>query len=295
MKLDDRAYTVLPVGGKTQVLLITNGNPFLESALKANPAINLEVLAPETWRPSMANAFAVVAFDGQPPADVPMDSQTGLLFFGGSPMGPAEKVAQSGAVEVSDPKSPLLRNTDLSSALFPTSLRLPAISSAELRVDDVVKGPAGPLITTLERAGGGHRRVVFSFGVADSDLPLKAAFPILLSNTVQWLAGNEKDASREIAAGSVLKMEESLAATRAGTSRVLRKAGFYEVNEKGSIRWVAVNISAPEESDIRSASASGGVKAPMLPMSLSLWQWLALAAFALLLAEWRLHHRRVTE
>jgi hypothetical protein len=295
MKLDDRAYTALPVGGKTQVLLITTGNPFLESALKANPAINLEVLAPETWKPSMANAFAVVAFDGRPPADVPMDSQTGFLFFGGSPSGPAEKVTQTGEVEISDPKSPLLRNTNLSSALFPTSLRLPAIGGTDWRVDDVVKGPAGPLITTLERPGGGLRRAIFSFGVADSDLPLKAAFPILLSNTVQWLAGNEKDASRDIAAGSVLKMEESLAVAQTGSSRTLRKAGFYEVTDKDSTRWVAVNISAPEESDFRLASASGGVKAPMLPMALSLWQWMALAAFALLLAEWWLHHRRVTE
>ncbi len=76
---------------------------------------------------------------------------------------------------------------------------------------------------------------------------------------------------------------------------MLRKAGFYEVRDKDSTRWVAVNISAPEESDIRQASASGGVKAPALPMALSLWQWLALAAFALLLAEWLPHHRRVTE
>lgn len=295
MKLDDRAYAALPVGGKTQVLLITKGNPFLESALKANPAINLEVLSPEIWKPSMASAFAVVAFDGQPPADVPMDSETGFLFFGGSPAGAAEKVAQSGAVEIADPKSPLLRNADLSSAVFPTGLRLPAITGDNWRVDDVVKGPSGPLITTLERPGGGPRRAIFSFGVADSDLPLKAAFPIFLSNTVQWLAGNEKDASRDMAAGSVLKTEESLVAAQTDSSRTLRKAGFYEVKDKDSTRWVAVNIFAPEESDVRQANASGGVKATFLPASLLLWQWLALAAFALLLAEWRLHHRRVTE
>ncbi len=140
----------------------------------------------------MANAFAVVAFDGQPPGDVPMDSQTGFLFFEALRRDPPRRSRRAARSRFRIRRVRFFVIPTCLRPVFPTSLRLPAITGNDWRVDDVLKGPAGALITTLERAGGGHRRAFFSFGVADSDLPLKAAFPILLSNTVQWLSETKK-------------------------------------------------------------------------------------------------------
>jgi hypothetical protein len=43
---------------------------------------------------------------------------------------------------------------------------------------------------------GGQRIAALSFDVADSDLPLRVAFPLLMANTIHWLAGETAEPSR---------------------------------------------------------------------------------------------------
>jgi hypothetical protein len=62
------------------------------------------------------------------------------------------------------------------------------------------------------------------------------------------------------------------------------------------MRWLAVNVASAEESDLREAQTSPrSLLAGGAPGGLLLWQWIALAALILLVAEWVLHHRRITE
>jgi hypothetical protein len=61
-----------------------------------------------------------------------------------------------------------------------------------------------------------------------------------------------------------------------------------------------VNTFSEAESDLRAATESGSglARAPVASSGfrgLPIWQWLALAAFVLLTAEWWLFHRRKTE
>jgi hypothetical protein len=75
--------------------------------------------------------------------------------------------------------------------------------------------------------------------------------------------------------------------------------GYYALSDGDTMRWIAVNTFSADESDLR---ASGG-NTPTSPPSVALasfsnwpfWRWLAFAAFALLVAEWWLFHRRKTE
>ena len=50
LDFDDTARAALPNGQRLRVLLVGEDDPFLENALKADPALGVEMLKPETWR-----------------------------------------------------------------------------------------------------------------------------------------------------------------------------------------------------------------------------------------------------
>lgn len=306
---DNTAFAALSSGQATRVLLVSQGNPFLEEALRANPQVQFEILAPGEWKPALLSGFDAVIFDNLVPEGVDLESadHPGLLFFGASPLeAPGKNIAEAGSPEVTEPQNPLLWNVDLRTAVFTRARAVAPPQDARWRTAaPVVAEDGSPLILTLEGTEGSSRAAVFAFGVEDSNLPLRAAFPLLLSNTIRWLAGKENDAPASFKAGSVVQLEpgESFASadgkdgSSAGGAQILRRNGFYEVQSaKDGARRIAVNTASAEESDLRGAKTSGGASAVALGgIILRPWQWLCLAALALLILEWRLHHRRVTE
>lgn len=307
LKVDNAAFAALSVANAIRVLLVSKGNPFLEEALRANPRVQLEMLTPEDWKPTMLSGLDAVIFDNLVPENPALDSpgNPGLLFFGASPFDVPEKDAgPPGALDVRDPQNPLLWNADLRAAAFARARTVAPPQNSSWRIaTPVLSEDERPMIVTLEGAGGSPRLAVFAFGIEDSNLPLRAAFPLLLSNTVQWLAGKEKDAPSSFKAGSVVQMapEESLSPAGqknpAGQAVILRRAGFQKIQSAdGNSRLIAVNTADTQESDLRAAKSSGGAFSMALAgIVLRPWQWFCLAALALLLLEWRLHHRRLTE
>ena len=152
--------------------------------------------------------------------------------------------------------------------------------------------------------------------MADSDLPLRIAFPLLMSNAVHWLAGGppEKIASAiagenvPLAAGAAISTEPltSLDA-KPGTTNAAHdffqplRNGFYQTQQPGGAGWLAVNTFSEAESDLRGSAPVANAPAALPMPSLAaftgwpLWQHLALAALALFTVEWWLFHRRRTE
>ena len=63
LDFDNVARAALPPGQRLRVLLVGEDDPFLESALKADPALAVEILKPETWRSDMGADFDAVVFD----------------------------------------------------------------------------------------------------------------------------------------------------------------------------------------------------------------------------------------
>jgi Ca-activated chloride channel family protein len=157
------------------------------------------------------------------------------------------------------------------------------------------------------------RLVAVAFAVADSNFPLRVGFPLFVSNVIHWLAERHARSEAIVKAGETFFPKEgeeirkdplpqlqaagdAEAATSSRTPFTVRKNGFYEVRGSEGTRWLAVNTSDPAESDLRAAKSENQV----LPFTgswgaLQPWRWLALAAFLLLVVEWCLHQRRVTE
>ena len=111
--------------------------------------------------------------------------------------------------------------------------------------------------------------MAFAFDVAESDLPLRIAFPLLMSNTLQWLSGenalsnalncrageNIEAASGGRIVAKPLKPSDPILAPAdkdfVACSLRPTENGFYLLEKNGKRSWVAVNTFSATESDLR--------------------------------------------
>ena len=336
LALDNTAYALLPSAEPCRVLLVTKGDWFLEKLLGADPTLHFDLLAPDAFRPEMARNFDAVIYDNCA-AECGLNDLGAVvgngLFLKSSPLGGSEALEQP-PVSDTDADSPLLRFVQWQTVTFIHAVQLPPPVADGWKFEAPVRSADHPLIVAGTRlvsssSNSGEQRVaVFAFGIADSDLPLRVAFPLLISNTVHWLAGTDSEVPGAVACGQAVTLAPgetaqrepeqgagernpaSLAAVKPsagvkGSMQPLRN-GFYRIDASAgqgeSHRWLAVNTADDDESNLQSASA-----APAAPEHFemagalleaaggSLWRWFALAATVLLSAEWWLFHRRKTE
>ena len=306
LEVDNSARALLTTGRPLRVLLLTKDNPFLEGALRADPGVQMEILEPASWRPELAEGFDAVIFDREYPAGLALDRGR-FFFFGHSPFEvPGESLTVADP-EITDPKNPLLWNVK---TIGPVKARL--LKAPEgWRSDAPLMGGGSPLVLMVEKPGG-TRHVATAFGVDETAFPLRAGFPLFVSNTVRWLAGREPVGTGVLAAGQsyhpapgerITTDPRETPTVLAGEAPSLTEAplrleqtGFYEIRGPKETRWLAVNAASAEESDLRQAANSlGNFLSTSSPAGLMLWQWIALLALALLVIEWWLHHRRITE
>lgn len=308
---DDNARAVIPTGGRVRVLLVSEGNPFLEKALASDPGVALEILQPGQWRDTLGEGFDALVFDEWMPEGTTLESTQAraIFFYGKSPLQTSGPTLDSGSFEVTAPQNPLLWNINLQSARLARLRPLARPKEGPWRVEVPVESSGEPAMVALEHPDG-RRVVATAFGTADSNLALRTAFPLLVSNIVHWLAKEDRSGTAGWSAGQTFhpasgeslnrEPDQALAAKAPSLTEAphkLRKNGFYEVRGSEGSRWIAVNTADALESDVResrgqmSLLADSGLRWPVLRP----WQWLALAALALMLLEWRWHHRRITE
>jgi Aerotolerance regulator N-terminal/von Willebrand factor type A domain len=311
---DNVARAALPTGKHLRVLLIGEDDPFLEGALKADSSIAVEILTPELWRPDLVAGFDAVVFDNWLPADLTLQSLTrgAFLFFGRTPFNAAGEETSPDFLEAAESESPLLWNVELGDVRLTRAERLVAPEDARWRISVPMRSAGEPMVLALESSPEA-RIVAVAFGVADSTFPLRVGFPLFVSNVIHWLAGRLAPDQAELKAGETFvpiggeeisqeplaqEVSAGLPATALFSPKplTLRKNGFYQVRAPVERRWLAVNTVDAAESDLRRSQSEGGASLFGRKFgALHPWQWLALAALALLVAEWWLHHRRVTE
>jgi hypothetical protein len=249
LPLDDTADAELPARKRTRVLLVTAGNWFLEKLLASEGSVQFELLTPESYSAALAAGFDVTIFDDFLP---PGAASGNALYLGRTPFNREGPDLAQPLVTDADAANPVLRSVHLEHVTLARSA--PMALPTEGRFAAPLRFGEAPLLITGERDG--HRLAALGFRVADSDLPLRVAFPLLISNLVHWLAGEHADAPL------------SLAADRAAESDLRGAAP----STAGLARPLPVHLTA-----------------------LSLWQELVLAATLLFAAEWWLFHRRQTE
>jgi hypothetical protein len=202
---DDTAWAVVPPDQRRLVLLVGDGDPYLETALSYLPNVELYGVTPAEYGPRSARQdgrpWDLVIFEDTLPPTLPQTPILAIAPARSSPLGDVTGTITDPGIGSLSPDEPVLRYVDLSTTHIAEAARLSLPDWART----VIPGPGGaPLLYTGVRAG--LPAAVLAFDPRHSDLPLQVAFPVLLANLTGELMGGSAAPSEAVQPGTPVSL-----------------------------------------------------------------------------------------
>jgi hypothetical protein len=322
---DDRAYALLPERRRAKVLVVTEGNTYLEAALLLDEYLDVTDVAPAGYAEALAKGpWDAILFDRVTPAERPPAS---ALYL--DPRGPGSPVAVEGELKTPgfdriDRRHPIVQFLALDDVNIAAGHKLLPLSSD--KVVGAADGGASPILVAGTR--GGYKFVAAGFDVRDSDLPLRAAWPLFVIDCINWFADEDAQYLSSYRTGEVWRVPVGAAVDRAtvklpdGTKQSVavhegravflgEHAGFYEltagspdsasggsapapVSFAANLLDASESAIAPQDQLVVDGKSAGEVAGFRFGVRREIWVYLLLAAALLTAIEWGTYHRRVT-
>lgn len=311
---DNVAYEVIPLPRRQKVLMISKDTTnFLVPVLRSNFAVTGYRLPPAKYRPEYD--VDVMVFYNYVPEKLP-DSHIIYINSTGSalPVTLKEQI-ENPSVRHWDSSHPLMNYASLSNLFLTSAKKLTAPDWME----PVAEGVTSPLIVAGEK--GDQKIVYVGFDPRHSDFPFRMAFPMFLSNCVQWFREVEdRKVSYQATPGDAYRITvedekaKSVTITKPdGKEAELSVTGgealFSDTSNAGIYTWTtgdglkkafAVNLTSEQESNIvpNEALEIGEETFALKDLekqvwyNKKLWVYLGLLAIGLLAGEAYLFHHR---
>jgi len=308
LAIDDSAFLVTGSPAAKKVLLVTDENGFLERALRLRRGVDLTVIKKGAYKEG--SSYDLYVFDGwAPPGALPAPALVIAPVDGNGPVTLGSPISP-GLVLPGDPTDPITRDVVLRDVHVQTA----ALVTVPAGWRTVIAGVDDPLLLVHQ---GEPRIAELTFDIHHSDLPLRAAFPILVQNLLAYLlpggfenqafpTGRQVTLATEPDARSVTVQEPGGKVVRLGPPfpaapfTETSTPGVYTVRQQLAqgerVSSFVVQFEDPDLSRIAVGAApfvdvaAGGASA--VPRgTLELWPWFAALALALLAAEWVVFHR----
>jgi hypothetical protein len=318
---DDAARSVLDSPRRLSILLVTQGNPVLESALRACPIERLDPCTPVGFDAVDPSVFAarqqydVVVLDNHVPAHLPRCS---YLVFGAPP----------GGIDVNSPQElenqlivdwrsqhPVLQYVNMTNLFAAKSRRLVLPRDAEV----LAEFNESPALALLKRHGSTY--LIAGFDILQSNWPFEPSFVLFCYNALSFLGAQAGDGRRHgLAVGEPIAIEDipehailtvtcpdgTEVQVTPDPSGAVRFPGTYRVGvyaarmPESPPQFFAVNLLEPQESRIEPrdkiefagvavAAQEQGVQRANVP----LWPLLVLAALVFVCVEWLVYNLRI--
>lgn len=201
MRPDKVAWAVVSATQRRRVLLVSDGNYFLHTALTLDASVALHTISPALYKPSLADAYDAVIFDGTLPKSLP---GTSVLLVGP----PAGRLA---GIQIGRPHnlslSPIVRSSTRDNASILRYVDLSDVHIARTRslglprwLAPLARAGAAPVM-----AAGNYRSsriALIAFRIQESDWPLRISFPVAVRNLVSYLAPGVVVQAPDILSGS---------------------------------------------------------------------------------------------
>jgi hypothetical protein len=202
LALDDTAWAVVPQTRLRTILLVGEGNAYLQSALALLPDVELYgATAGDYPSTTGKELFDLIIFDGYVPTELPRTPILAIAPPATSPLGTVSGTLTAPGIGQLDASEPLLRYVDLTTTHIAKAQRLALPSWAR----SVIPGPGeAPLLYVGDRDG--LKTAVVAFDLHQSDLPLQVAFPILMANLAGELFGDTAQPVGTRAPGSPVEL-----------------------------------------------------------------------------------------
>jgi hypothetical protein len=213
LEIDDRAWAVVPPDRRRDILIVGEGDPYLENALLFLPNVNLFTVKPADFpakavRPD-GSRWDLIVFEGTAPKNVELASAVLLVApLATSTFGEVTGTLTDPGIGTLSPDEPILKFIDLSTVHIGRATKLETPTWART----VIPGPAGaPLLYVGETEG--KRAGVLAFLPRNSDLPLQVAFPVLMANLTGELFGGSAAPTSALAPGDPVTLPMPAGAT----------------------------------------------------------------------------------
>ncbi len=312
---DDHAYALLPARRRAKVLVVTEGDTYLDAALLLDEYLEVSDVSPKAYADAIAKGqWDAIIFDRVTPAEAPNAHALYLDPRGaGAPVKVAAELKQP-AFDKLDRKHPAVRFLALDDVNIAVGHKLvPESGDKVLGASD---GGASPILVAGTR--GGHKFVAVGFDVRDSDLPLRVAWPLFVLDCIDWYTDEDTQYLSGLRTGDVWRLPVASSFAQAslklpdGTSQSVpvhegravvlgERAGFYELAAGDETSTFAANLLdasesaiAPQDQLVVDGRQAGVVEGFHAGVRREIWIYLLLAAALLSVLEWATYHRRVT-
>jgi len=285
---DDQAFAVVDALERTRILLVTEGDLYLEAALAAHPGLEVEVMNAAALAAESAASlagYAGLVLDGIAlPAGIAHPS---VLVFA-----PPEGGSVALRREVRSPRiTAMLGSHPALEGVRFDGVRIERARPIVERTGDQVLLRSDDRALAIARSEPSARLVVFSFGTEDTDLVRGEAFPLLVHHALRWVCDHGEPTPLSRRVGGALESEAGLAIT-GPNGEAIGAALVPTVTESGvwDLGGRRIAFDATEHARELGAGATGGTFAAASSVP-PLGFLLAAALLALMLIEWALLHR----
>ena len=306
--VDNTAYLSLSNAKDIWILLVSKGNYFLENLLASYPNMmvnSVKEITPSSWE-EQTQRHDIVIVDRM---DFPLTERGNFLLI--DSFSPSLPILEAGRIDFPqildwDKTSPLMANADVGGLMIEQAAKL----EAEGALRPVIESSETGLMYTYEAAS--MRAVVLGFDITRSNLPLKVAFPVMMSNIINWLNPNKLHFSvLQTKAGDPISIyldhqttdfsirpprerwQKHRAVSNPFTYKHTKTVGIYTVSENNKRKYFTVNLMDESESDIvgpspddMAVNPGAAVDAEKISERQSMWMLFLLLGLAVLMAEW---------
>ena len=303
LSADDTAYSYLPLKKKTRVLLVTQGNAYLQAALKLDAFVELSVVDPRDYREDPAigvyvfDEFAPPAPPSKPSLIVGMPGGTQNVSWLPPPTGIVERPAFTASAE----NHPVMKYLSLHDVSISRATEVDASRATVL-----ASSGGTPLIAASPATSIGPRWILLTFSLRASDFPMHESFPLFIDNALAWF-GRERLALRRstgivevpVSNAQIAGPGGATVPSRSYLDRTVfeaRDPGLYVAIKDGQRQYIAVNFMSRQYSNINHPALNWATEfhSSGRIMKHEAWFYLLLLAVVLLGLEWFTYHRRIT-
>lgn len=230
---DNIANAILPKRERIPVVLVTQGSLFLQKIFEAIPYVDLtmtddaSVTAPKN---------GVIVYHRKLPNQLPEGNSLVIDPQGATDLFTLGPLLETPIVTKQESSSELMRHVRLENVLLPDA-RLIDFKTQPVVLVESVEG--APLFATLTLPSINRRVGVLTVNLSKGDLPLRTAFPILITNTMSWFLGNKGELREAVAAGQTVRL--SVDRLRQRAKRINAKTRFKLKSPIGSEFEIPMN------------------------------------------------------
>ena len=321
---DNKAWVIVPPPKRLSVLLVSQQNFFLESALQGLSLEKYDYLTPEQYESAPVeqleqngqSIYDVVVFDKHQTARLPSGN---FIFLGAIPLNePGIEVTdqlEDHTLQWWDETHPILRSVTLDYVFAAKGL----VVTTPPKAEKLIEGPRGAIL--FRYSNEGRHYLILTFAIENSTWWGKVSFPKFIQNAVVFMGSGGAGALRETQhPGDALRIPLPPEAAKVQIQKpngkrdplmpdargFARYAGTYEVGIynvepglPGQDKY-AINLESAPESDItpRQSFKIGGnaqieVGQTIRNATPEIWRWFIGVAILVVFVEWYIYNRRV--